>query len=181
MKEKITRLHDGWVSFNGGRTWQAPEPHPFSAGALRQRYGVPEPDVIEGYVSQDGKGTHVYECWAGRQGTCTPGCSCWCHPGRTVTGGHQDSPEPRGGAVLEDDGPQSALEAIQDARSAYKAFQDAWHDVSDIVFKENRLLWHRVDAYPGWNGTRDMGAGKDMLSWMDEVEESLIDAGVDED
>lgn len=35
--------------------------------------------------------------------------------------------------------------------------------------------WQRVDAYPGWEGTRDVGAGVDIVGWLAEVEQRADD------
>jgi hypothetical protein len=62
-------------------------------------------------------------------------------------------------------------EALDAAQEAYVAFTEAWGDVGRIVRRKNHWLYDRVDAYPGWLGERDVGAGKSMQEWMDEVEE----------
>ena len=69
----------------------------------------------------------------------------------------------------------SALDSLAEAREAYDTFIAAWQNVGQDVRHINDWLYHRVDAYPGWNGSRDVGAGKGMTDWMTEVEESLID------
>jgi len=68
-----------------------------------------------------------------------------------------------------------AIDLVNEARGAYQQFQAAWQGVGVKVRNLNEWQYHRVDAYPGWNGTRDVGAGKAMEQWMDEVEESLYD------
>lgn len=64
---------------------------------------------------------------------------------------------------------------IELAREAYQAFQEAWANVGRTVKPLDLQTWYRVDAYPGWNGTRDVGAGTNMLGWMEEVEATLQD------
>jgi hypothetical protein len=33
--------------------------------------------------------------------------------------------------------------------------------------------YERVDAYPGWNGSRDVGGGQDVAGWLNEIEAFL--------
>lgn len=79
---------------------------------------------------------------------------------------------------------QDALDTLEEAKEAYEKFQEAWRQVGSAVRRIDDLQWNRVDAYPGWNGTRDVGAGVDMAGWMAEVEETLqdeIDGAHDQD
>ncbi len=65
--------------------------------------------------------------------------------------------------------PEKSLCALEVAREAYEAFQDAWREVGRIIRGLDEWQWHRVDAYPSWGGDRDVGAGVDMLGWMAET------------
>lgn len=66
-----------------------------------------------------------------------------------------------------------AQRLLQEAREHYQAFQEALQGVGWIIQDIDEWLYHRVDAYPGWHGTRDAGAGQDMLGWMDEIDRYL--------
>lgn len=39
------------------------------------------------------------------------------------------------------------------------------------VRKLDSWMYERVDAYPSWNGSRDVGGGREMPEWLDEIEE----------
>lgn len=60
------------------------------------------------------------------------------------------------------DAAETALDQLGVAREAYERFQEAWGEVGRLARGLNEMTWHRVDAYPGWSGTRDVGAGTDM-------------------
>ena len=68
---------------------------------------------------------------------------------------------------------ERALALLDEAREAYDAFKTTWSEVGRAMRSLNRFEYERVDAYPGWQGTRDAGAGTSLEGWMDEVEESL--------
>lgn len=69
----------------------------------------------------------------------------------------------------------AALAQVALAREAYEAFVEAWTIASGLVREVDHGAWYRVDAYPGWTGGRDVGAGLDMVGWIDEVEGVLQD------
>jgi hypothetical protein len=71
---------------------------------------------------------------------------------------------------------ERALAHLDEAKEAYLEFQRAWAEVGQDVRLLNLFQWDRVDAYPGWDGTRDVGAGRSMPEWMEEVERALVDA-----
>lgn len=73
------------------------------------------------------------------------------------------------------DDARTALDSLEVAREAYERFQEAWHEVGRITRHLDDWQWHRVEAYPGWDGRRDVGAGVDMEGWMTEVQERLDD------
>jgi len=62
---------------------------------------------------------------------------------------------------------------LEEAREHYEAFQDAMRTLGREVRRLDEWQWHRVDAYPGWEGARDVGAGVDMTGWLDEIERFL--------
>ena len=62
---------------------------------------------------------------------------------------------------------------LEEARDHYEAFQGAMRDLGDEVRRLDEWQYQRVDAYPGWEGTRDVGAGVDMAGWLDEIEQFL--------
>ena len=62
---------------------------------------------------------------------------------------------------------------LEEAREHYQAFQEAMSALGHEVRQLDAWQWQRVDAYPGWEGTRDVGAGVDMTGWLHEVERFL--------
>jgi len=72
-----------------------------------------------------------------------------------------------------------AREHLEQARHAYEAFQVALCDLGRDIRHIDHLTWERVDAYPGWRGTRDVGAGSDMTGWLDEIGEAIDAAQAD--
>ena len=93
-------------------------------------------------------------------------------------------PEPaRSLAILaEESGPAAlALELLGEASEAYEEFAAKWGRVGALVREMNEWQYQRVDAYPGWEGTRDVGAGMDMEAWMQEVLDFLMAGGRTED
>lgn len=73
---------------------------------------------------------------------------------------------------------EDASEKIEEAIAAYYEFQDRMRECGVLVRSlgdRGRFLYDRVDAYPGWSGTRDAGAGVDMMGWLTEIEETLAD------
>jgi hypothetical protein len=73
----------------------------------------------------------------------------------------------------------TAREHLEQAREHYEAFQEAMRALGREVRRLDEWQYQRVDAYPGWNGTRDVGAGVAMSGWLDEIERFLD--GQDED
>jgi len=73
---------------------------------------------------------------------------------------------------------------LDEARAAYEEFQQHWSAVGRMLrtssLPQAEWQYQRVDAYPSWEGTRDVGSGVDMLGWMDEVEH-FIEGEPDED
>jgi hypothetical protein len=74
---------------------------------------------------------------------------------------------------------ETAREHLDEAREHYEAFQEAMRALGREVRRLDEWQWDRVDAYPGWEGTRDVGGGVDMAGWLDEIE-AFLD-GQDED
>jgi hypothetical protein len=62
---------------------------------------------------------------------------------------------------------------LEEAREHYEAFCDAMRALGREVRRLDEWQYQRVDAYPGWAGTRDVGAGVDMAGWLDEIERFL--------
>jgi hypothetical protein len=62
---------------------------------------------------------------------------------------------------------------LDEAREHYEAFCEAMRALGREVRRLDEWQYQRVDAYPGWEGTRDVGAGVDMSGWLDEVEQFL--------
>lgn len=71
-----------------------------------------------------------------------------------------------------------ATEALDEARAAYEQFQEHLAELGRQVRRIDPHQHARFDAYPGWTGNRDVGAGQGMMEWLDEVAVLL---GVDED
>lgn len=86
--------------------------------------------------------------------------SCW-------EGGITPSPSPDA---------EAAIVELQAARDAFREFVEHWSAAGRLVRRVRPWLYERVDAYPGWDGLRDVGAGRDIESWMDEVDEAMEDA-----
>jgi len=72
---------------------------------------------------------------------------------------------------------------LEEAREHYEMFQESMRALGREVRRLDEWQYQRVDAYPGWEGTRDVGAGVDMAGWLDEIEAFLDgqDEGSDED
>ena len=68
---------------------------------------------------------------------------------------------------------ETAREHLAEAREHYEAFQESMRALGREVRQLDEWQWQRVDAYPGWDGTRDVGAGVDMVGWLDEIERFL--------
>ena len=62
---------------------------------------------------------------------------------------------------------------LEAAREHYEAFCEAMHALGLEVRRLDEWQWQRVDAYPGWEGSRDVGGGVDMSGWLDEIERFL--------
>lgn len=74
-----------------------------------------------------------------------------------------------------------AIRKLAEAGEAYDAFAEALSEVGGVVRHANDWLWHRVDAYPSWDGTRDAGAGRDMRSWLAEISDALDELAHEDD
>lgn len=64
-------------------------------------------------------------------------------------------------------------QAVTDAREAYAEFVEKWQFVGRLVRGTGpygRFLDNRVEAYPSWDGSRDVGNGQSFPEWFDEVE-----------
>lgn len=68
-----------------------------------------------------------------------------------------------------------ALAELEEAREAFAEFREHWQAVGRAMRSLDNWRWHRVEAYPGWDGLRDVGAGQDLEGWMTEVEEALAE------
>ena len=68
---------------------------------------------------------------------------------------------------------EAARTHLDEAREHYGAFQEAMRALGREVRKLDEWQYQRVDAYPGWNGSRDVGGGVDMSGWLDEIEAFL--------
>jgi hypothetical protein len=66
-----------------------------------------------------------------------------------------------------------AREQLENARDAYSSFQDAMSRLGDEVRRLDDWMYQRVDAYPGWTGNRDVGSGRGMTDWLQEIDEFL--------
>ena len=73
----------------------------------------------------------------------------------------------------------AATEALDEATAAYEQFQQAMRTLGEQVRGIDPWLWGRVEAYPGWDGMRDVGAGQDMPGWLQEIADRL-GAGADQ-
>jgi len=62
---------------------------------------------------------------------------------------------------------------LEEAREHYEAFQGSMRALGREVRRLDEWQYQRVDAYPSWEGTRDVGAGVDMTGWLDEIEAFL--------
>jgi hypothetical protein len=58
---------------------------------------------------------------------------------------------------------------LDEAREHYEAFCEAMRALGREVRALDEWQWQRVDAYPGWDGSRDVGGGIDMLGWLAEI------------
>lgn len=70
---------------------------------------------------------------------------------------------------------EQARKFLDEAREAYETFQDAMRGLGYIVRDLDEWQYQRVDAYPGWTGSRDVGGGTDMMGWLDEIASFLDD------
>ena len=68
---------------------------------------------------------------------------------------------------------ETARDLLEESREHYEAFCDAMRALGREVRRLDEWQYQRVDAYPGWEGTRDVGAGVDMTGWLDEIERFL--------
>lgn len=75
---------------------------------------------------------------------------------------------------------ETARVHLGEAREYYLAFCDAMRALGREVRTLDEWQWQRVDAYPGWEGTRDVGGGVDMGGWLDEIE-AFLDGQDEED
>ena len=66
-----------------------------------------------------------------------------------------------------------ARDLLEEAREAYEAFQSALRELGREVRPLDPTMFARVDAYPGWDGNRDVGMGKSMGEWLDDIEACL--------
>lgn len=80
----------------------------------------------------------------------------------------------------------SARAHLTEARTHCEAFCASMRALGHEVLQLDEWQWQRVDGYPGWQGSRDVGAGIGMTGWLDEIEafldgqdESREDADVD--
>lgn len=73
--------------------------------------------------------------------------------------------------------PRDIQEALDEAREAYVEFQEKWSLVGRMLRhqEDGRWLHNRVDAYPSWDGTRDVGCGQSFPEWMDEIQQWIED------
>ena len=62
-----------------------------------------------------------------------------------------------------------ATEAYDEAQEAWERFTDAMGTLGRSMRRIDPWLYERVDAYPGWDGHRDVGAGQDMSEWLEEI------------
>lgn len=62
-----------------------------------------------------------------------------------------------------------AVAALDEAIEAYERFQEAMRELDRFIYRIDPFLHSRVEAYPGWYGTRDMGGGQDMMEWLEEI------------
>jgi hypothetical protein len=67
----------------------------------------------------------------------------------------------------------TARDLLDAAREHYEASQEAMQALGREVRRLDEWQWQRVDAYPGWEGARDVGAGASMNGWLDEIERFL--------
>ncbi|MFO7533902.1 MAG: hypothetical protein R6W93_15710 [Candidatus Limnocylindrales bacterium] len=74
---------------------------------------------------------------------------------------------------------ETARTHLDEAREHYEAFQESMRALGEEVRHLDEWQWQRVDAYPGWHGTRDVGGGQDMAGWLDEIEAFLDGQGAD--
>ena len=62
---------------------------------------------------------------------------------------------------------------LEEAREHYEAFCESMRALGREVRKLDEWKYQRVDAYPGWEGSRDVGGGVDMAGGLDEMEAFL--------
>ena len=75
---------------------------------------------------------------------------------------------------------ETARAHLEEAREHHEAFCESMRALGHEVRRLDEWQWHRVDAYPGWEGTRDVGAGVGMTGWLDEIE-AFLDGQDEED
>lgn len=68
---------------------------------------------------------------------------------------------------------EQARAHLEQAREHYEAFCESMQALGHEVRRLDEWQYQRVDAYPGWDGTRDVGAGVDMAGRLDEIERFL--------
>lgn len=61
------------------------------------------------------------------------------------------------------------VKALDEARDAWETFREKMWTLGREVRKTEYSLHRRVEAYPGWDCTRDVGAGLSMDGWLDEI------------
>ena len=75
---------------------------------------------------------------------------------------------------------ETARAHLDEAREHYEAFCESMRALAREVRRLDEWQYQRVDAHPGWEGTRDVGAGVDMTGWLDEIE-AFLDGQDEED
>jgi hypothetical protein len=66
-----------------------------------------------------------------------------------------------------------ATALLDEAAEAWERFRESWGALGREMRSIDPFLYDRIDAYPGWDGSRDVGGGSSLQDWMDEVAERL--------
>lgn len=62
------------------------------------------------------------------------------------------------------------MEKLAEAAELLEKFQSLMNEDVRPYFRKNiEHMYHRVDAYPGWDFNRDMGGGETQVEWLEEI------------
>ena len=63
---------------------------------------------------------------------------------------------------------EQIVQRAEAALGAWEQFVAEWKALGEVIRRADPHLWRRVDAYPGWDGLRDVGAGQSFPEWIAE-------------